>query len=460
MPDIVIIGGGPGGYVAAIQAAKLGAQVTLVEKDTLGGTCLNRGCIPTKSLVQSADLFDRIRSAATFGITVEKASVDFPGIINRKETVIKKLVSGLTFLMTKNKIKVIRDTATLMDNRTVGLQSRGEVIRADNIIIASGSKSSVLPVEGINNPGVINSDQALSLKELPESMLIIGGGVIGLEFAGIMHRLGSKVTIIEMLPHLVAMADTEIISAVERALKKDGIQIYTGARVVGIKRNAGGQESVSFTTGADAQLHEATAGKILVCVGRQANTDGLGAGQTGLILNKGRIAVNEYMETNLPGVYAVGDVVGRTMLAHVAMEEGKCAVENILGNPRRMQYGVIPKCVYSSPEIAWVGLTEDEAKQQFAEVKTGHFPFYASGRAVTLNETVGMVKIITAKKYGQILGVHILGPQASELIAEAALAMQVEATFTDLVATIHAHPTLSESLQEASQDIMGLAVDI
>jgi dihydrolipoamide dehydrogenase len=457
--NIVIIGGGPGGYVAAIQATRLGALVTLVEKDNLGGTCLNRGCIPTKTLIESAELFKRIQSAGTLGIAVEKATVDFGAINKRKEEVVNRLISGLTSLMVKNKIRVMKGTAVLIDSRTVGIADGGEKIKADNIIIATGSKCSTLPVEGVTGPGVINSDQVLNLEKLPDSLIIIGGGVVGLEFAGIMQGLGVRVTIVEMMPHLLPAADAEITGIIEQTLKKEGIKIFTGARVTGIKKSDG-QEAVSFTMASESETHEEKAEKVLISVGRQPDTDGLGSDRVGIALHNKYIAVNERLETNIPGIFAIGDVVGKNMLAHTAMEEGKCAAENILGGNRRVSYDIIPSCLYSSPEIAWAGLTESEARKKYGEVRVGRFPFYASGRALTLNDTTGMVKIIADKRYGQILGVHIIGYNATELIAEAVLAMRMEATIEDLALTVHAYPTLSEAIQEASLDVLGMRIHL
>jgi len=456
--SIVIIGGGPGGYVAAIRAAQLGAQVTLIEKDMLGGTCLNRGCIPTKVLLHSAELFANIRNAATFGISTGKASVDFSAITKRKEAVVGRLVAGVSTLLSKNKIKVIKGIGTLIDSKTVGILGESNKISADSIIIATGSKPSTIPIKGIDEPGVITSDQALIMEQLPKSIVIIGGGVIGLEFAQIMYCLGSKVTIIEMMPQIMPTGDTEIANMLEDLLKKDGVEIFTNAKVTGIRSAKQDGEVVSFTTSDGEQ--ERIGEKVLAAVGRHPNTDDLQTDNLGLALDKGRLVVNERMETNIPGVYAIGDVVGGAMLAHVAMEEGKCAVENSMGADCKMDYQAVPGCIYTSPGVAWVGLTEAEAEQQHGSIRIGRFPFMASGRAFTLNETAGVVKIIADAHYGQILGVHILGPQATELVAEAVLGMKMEATFEDIASTIHAHPTLSEAVMEAALDVGGKRIHL
>lgn len=456
--NITIIGGGPGGYVAAIRAAQLGAQVTLIEKDTLGGTCLNRGCIPTKALLQSADILAEIRNAAAFGISAEKVSLDFSAVTKRKEAVVKQLVAGVTSLMRKNNINVIKGIGTLIDAKTVGILGESDKISADSIIIATGSKPSTVPIKGIDEPGVITSDEALTMEQLPKSTVVIGGGVIGLEFAQILYKMGSKVTIVEMMPQILPTEDTEIANALENILKKDGMEIFTNATVTSIRSAKPDEKVVSFTTKDGNGEQERIAEKVLLSVGRRPDTDDLGVNNLSLAVDKGRLVVNERMETNIPGVYAIGDVIGGLMLAHVAMEEGKCAVENSLGADCKMDYRAAPRCVYTSPEVAGVGLTEAEAKEEYSDIKVGRFPFKASGRALILNETAGMVKIITDAHYGQILGVHILGPQATELIAEAVLGIKMEATFDDIASTIHAHPTLSEAMMEAALNAGGKTI--
>jgi len=454
---IVVIGGGPGGYVAAIRGAQLSAQVTLVEKDALGGTCLNRGCIPTKALLQAAELLTSIKNAGTYGISVEGFSVDFTAVNERKQAVVKRLVNGVNSLMRKNKIDVIQGTASLLDDRTVAVSGTNDRISADSIVIATGSQPTTLPLKGIDNPGVINSDQALNLVQLPRSMVIIGGGVIGLEFAQILRRLGSEVTIIEMAPQILPAEDTEAANALEGVLKKEGIEIFTGATVTGIESARQGGEAVSFTTKENGQ-QERTAEKVLLAVGRSPYIDDLGADKPGLAIDNGRIAVNERMETSIPGIYAIGDVVGGMMLAHVTMDEGKCAVENIMGADVKMDYRSVPRCVYTSPGLASVGLTETEARERYKEIKVGRFPFTASGKALIANDTAGMVKIIADASYGEILGVHIVGAQATELVAEAVLGIKMEATVEDIAATIHAHPTLSEAVMEAALDVGGKTI--
>jgi len=360
--------------------------------------------------------------------------------------------------MRKNKIQVIKGVGTLIDSKTVGILGESEKISADSIIIATGSKPSTIPIKGIDEPGVITSDDALTMEQLPKSIIIIGGGVIGLEFAQILHRMGSKVTIVEMMPQILPTEDTGIANMFEDILKKEGIEIFTNATVTGIRNAEQQMKIVSFTTKEGNGEQERTAEKVLLSVGRRPNTDDLGVNNLGLASDKDRLVVNERMETNVPGVYAIGDVIGGLMLAHVAMEEGKCAVENSLGADCKIDYRAVPRCVYTSPEVAGVGLTEAEAKDKYGDIKVGQFPFMASGKALILNETAGMVKIIADAHYGQILGVHILGPQATELVAEAVLGIKIEATFDDIASTIHAHPTLSEAVMEAALNAGGKTI--
>ena len=456
--NITIIGAGPGGYVAAIRAAQLGAQVTLIEKDTLGGTCLNRGCTPTKALLHSVDVFSLVQNAKTFGVVANKVSLDFSELTRRKEMVVKQLVSGVTALMRKNKIKVVTGTGTLINSRTVRVAENGEEIKSDSIIIATGSEPVVPRIDGIDSSGVLNSDGFLSISQLPSSTVILGGGVIGLEFAQISGRMGAKVTIIEMMPQIIPREDMEIASLLRDILKQDGIEIFTGAEVTHIEGTEQGEKVISFRTKeGDSQIK---AEQVVISVGRQANTDGLGIEKLGITSDKGRIVVNEQMETSVSGVYAIGDVIGGHMLAHVAMHEGICAAENALGNKNQMSYRAVPRCVYTLPEMAAVGLTEAEAREEHQDVQVGRFSFSGNGRALTLNQTQGMVKIIADTTYGEILGVHIIGPNATELIAEAVLAIQLEATYKDLANAIHAHPTLSEAMGEAALGVEGRTIHL
>ncbi len=456
--DIAVIGGGPAGYCAAIRTAQLGARVTLIEKDTLGGTCLNRGCIPTKVMLQSAEVLSLVRNAGTFGVSAEKVSFHFAMVTERKETVVRRLVSGLTSLMEKNRIKIIKGTAILIDHKTVAIVDTDEKLRSDSIIIATGSKPLGITIEGADELDILDSDKFLAMKQVPKSVVVIGGGVIGLEFAQILHKMGAKVTIVEMMTQILPTEDTEITSFLEDVLKRDGIEIFTGSTVEQLANTGRGDKLVSFNTSKGNQ--QKTAQQIVVAIGRSPYTNNLGIEKLGISLDKGRIVVNERMETNIPGVYAVGDVTGQMMLAHVAMKEGACAAENALGSECRMDYVAVPRCIYTTPQVAAVGLTEEEARRKHENVRVGKFPFSGNGRAMTLGQTEGLVKIIGEAKYGQILGVHIIGPQATELIAEAVLAMKLEATYRDLANTVFAHPSLSEIMSEAALDIDKCAIHI
>ena len=463
MPDkemkIIVIGGGPGGYVAAIEAAQLGATVTLVENDALGGTCVNRGCIPTKALIQTAGLLHEIGRAGEYGIAVKEYALDYTKAFARKERIVRQLREGVAYLMKKNKITVIKGKASIKDAGRVLLAGDDTTeLSGDKIIIASGSEPGSILVEGIDGEDVMNSDDALAMESLPRKMVIIGGGVIGLEFAQLFRRMNVEVSVIEMMPQLLPAEDQDIAGALERALKKEGLNIYTNSRVMRIGTAPSGAKEVLFNSnGADRTMEGE---KVLVSVGRRPCTAGLGLEKAGIALEKGRIIVNERMETSVKNVYAIGDVVGGAMLAHKAMAEGRCAATNVMGREKRMDYRAIPRCIWTSPEVAAVGLTEREAKERYADVKVSSFPFIANGKAKILGETQGFVKIIAESRYGEILGVHLFGPHATEMIAESVLGMQMEAGFQCLNETIHPHPTLSEAILEASLGLEGKALHI
>lgn len=456
---IIVIGGGPGGYVAAIEAAQLGANVTLVEKDALGGTCVNRGCIPTKALIQTANLLHEMGRAGEYGIMVKEYALDFVKASERKEKIVRQLRDGVGYLMKKNKITVIKGTASIMDTGRVLVTGDHEgELSGDKIIIAPGSEPASLPVEGIDGKDIMNSDDVLSLVSLPQKMVVIGGGVIGLEFAQMLKRLNVEVSVIEMMPQILPTEDHEISRTLERALKKEGLSIYTDSRVTCIRTAPSGAKEVLFSSnGAEMNVEGE---KVLVSVGRHPYTEGLGLEQAGIALEKGRITVNDRMETSIKDIYAVGDVVGGIMLAHKAMAEGRCAAKNAMGIENRMDYKAIPRCIWTSPEVAAVGLTEQEAQERYDDVKVSAFPFTANGKAKILGETQGFVKIISECHYGEILGVHLIGPHATEMISESVLGMQMEASFHCLNETIHPHPTLSEALLEASLGLEGKALHI
>jgi len=458
--DVVIIGGGPGGYVAAIKAAHLGLKAVLIEKDKLGGVCLNRGCIPTKALVSTAEVLNHLQRAGEFGIQVKDYSIDFPAIMKRKDLITRRLSSGVEQLMKANQVRVVKGEGQIIEPGIVEVldaDGQKEVIKTKNIIIATGSKVMKLPIPGIDSGGVITSDEALSLSELPSKMIIIGGGVVGIEFAGIFKALGVEVTVVEMLPRILLPIDEEIASRLTMNLKRKGIEILTDCKVKGIKKNHQNLEVLVSTSEGEKKLETE---KVLLAAGRVPELGNINVQRLGIELEKGAIKVDGKMKTNISGIYAVGDVVGKIMLAHVASREGIVAIENISGKEVLMDYKVVPNCVFSMPEVASVGLTEEEARKENNNVKVSKFPFMANGKALGMGETEGMVKIIADTDTFELLGLHILGVHASDLIAEGTLALSMEATAFEIVNTIHAHPTLAEAIAEAAEGITGKPIHI
>ena len=458
--DVVIIGGGPGGYVAAIKAAHLGLKAVLVEKDKLGGVCLNKGCIPTKALVSTAEVLNYIQRAGEFGIQVKDYSFDFPAIMKRKDLITRRLSSGVEQLMKANQVRIVRGEGQIIEPGTVEVldaERQKEIIKTKNIIIATGSSVMKLPLPGIDSEGVITSDEALSLSELPSRMLIVGGGVVGIEFAGIFKALGVEVTVVEMLPRILLPIDEEIARRLTQLLKRKGIEILTDCKVKEIKKNNQNLEVLVSTSDGEKKLETE---KVLLAAGRVPELGNIDVRGLGIELDGKTIKVDEKMRTNIPGIYAVGDVVGKLMLAHVASREGIVAVENISGKEVLMDYKVVPNCVFSMPEVASVGLTEEEAKKENNNIKISKFPFMANGKALGMGETEGMVKIIADGDTLELLGVHILGIHASDLIAEGTLALSMEATAFEIVNTIHAHPTLAETIAEAAEGITGKPIHL
>ena len=448
--NIAIIGGGPGGYVAAIRAAQLGARVAVIEKNKLGGTCVNVGCIPTKVLVTSAEVLETARRAGEYGIQVGEVGINFPAVMERKQKVVNQLVAGVVSLMRANKVDVISGTGTLTPAGTVRVEGEGgpREVQADNIIIATGSVSAKPPIPGLDLPGVITSDEAIALERVPQRLIIIGGGYIGMEMAAIYRPFGSQITIIEMLPAILPVTDEEIARRYHQIVRQQGVEINVNSPVKEIRQAPNNQLEVVYTSpeGEKSALGDV----VLVATGRVPYTDGPALEQAGVKLNRRAIVVDEQMRTSRPNVYAIGDATGQIMLAHVAFYQGELAAENILGRTRKADYRAVPGCIFTMPEIASVGLTEQQAKDQGIDVRVSRFPFSASGRALTLGETAGLVKMICEKSTGSILGVHVMGPRATDIIAEAVLAIQMEALAEDLVLTIHAHPTIPEAVREAA----------
>jgi len=425
--DVVILGGGPGGYVAAIRAAQLGAKVALIEKDKLGGTCLNRGCIPTKALIACANLYEKMQKAESFGISAGKVIIDFKKVVDRKNEIINKLVKGVEFLLEKNKIEVIRGEGKVLEPGKIQIGSREVYSQAT--ILATGSSPASLPGISFDKEKFLTSDDLLEYHPLPDQLDIVGGGVIGLHFAVIFSTLGTKVKVYEALPEILPGIDEEVIIAIKRILKRKNVEIVTGARFEASQ----------------------SCGKTLICVGRTPNTAGL---ESLKLKMEGRsVWVNEKMETNIPNVYAVGDLVSKKMFAHVAYEQGVIAAENALGGNRTFSYDFIPYGIYTHPEIGSVGLTEKEALEKHQNIKVGKFPFAALGIAAAMGETEGFIKVISDGS-GKLLGIHILGPEATDLIGSATLAIKQGLTVEKLAETFQAHPTYPEGLQEAALAVL------
>jgi len=455
--DIVIIGGGPGGYVAAIRAAQLGAKVCIIEKAEFGGTCLNRGCIPTKVLYRNAEILNTLKNIEEFGIKIDNYSVNVEDIQNRKDKIVNQLVNGVEQLLKSNNIEVILGTASFKDKNTVSiLLKNGDLreITSENIIIATGSTPSMPNIPGINLPGVFTSESILQFKEVPNNLAIIGGGVIGMEFAGIFSALGSAVTVIEFLPSILAQVDTDLTKRMTVSLKRKGMVINTNTKVISIEKN---NEGLIVTAEGKSGEIVFKADKVLVSVGRTPMTEGLNIENLGITINRKAIVVDENYESNIPHIYAIGDVNGKSMLAHAASHQGKKVAEKIMGCITTYSIEIIPSCIFVFPEIACVGITENEAKEKGIEYKTSKFLFGANGKALALGEGEGLVKVI-ASLDNTILGVHIMGPHASDLIHEGAMAIINNMKVDNIASMIHAHPTLSEAFEEAVLGLKGEAI--
>ena len=456
---LAILGTGPGGYVAAIKAAQLGAQVTIIEKDEVGGTCLNWGCIPTKTLRASADALAVVKELGDFGIELTGNVVpDLSRMIDRKNKVVSILAKGIKALFKNWGIVLMSGRGVLLSPREIAVTEKdgsSKTVAADNIIIATGSRPSQIPSLPFDGKHVLSSTEALEIRDIPRSLLIVGAGVIGCEFACIFRELGSEVTIVEALPLAVATEDWEVSEVLEKELKKRKIRLITGTTV---EKTGIGDDGVHALL---SDGKEIVAEKVLVSIGRRLNTDGIGLEQLGVRTGARReILVNERMETTIAGVYAVGDVTGRMLLAHKASAEGIVAAKNIMGIPCSMDYQVVPAAIFTSPEIGSVGLREREAEEQEITFRKGVFPFRALGKAHAMGKTTGMVKILSEASTDRIIGAHIIGPHAADLIHEAAVAMKAGLKAGDLAETIHAHPTLSEALMEAAEDVSGEAIHL
>jgi len=452
--DLVVIGSGPGGYVAAIRAGQLGLKTAIVEKDDKwGGTCLHVGCIPTKDLLLSADVYDYIKNAKEFGFNVKDVSIDWPGMLARKTKVVTKLAKGVEYLLKKNKVEMIRGLAKIAGpGRITVTDPKGatQEIAVKNIVLATGSEARMLPGLDADGKTLLTNKEILNLPAIPKSMIIIGAGAVGVEFASIFQRFGTKVTVLEMLARAVPLEDEEISAELEKSLKHQGIAIQTQAKVAKVTKTATGV-TVEYTV-ADGKPQTIEAETCLVAVGRAPNTANIGLEKTRVKLERGFVRTNGFMQTDEPGIYAIGDIVANSpLLAHVASMEGIVAVTHAAGkHPEAINHRQIPNCTYTEPEVASVGLTERLAREAGHKVKIGKFPYAAVSKAAILGVREGFVKVVSDEKYGEILGVHIIGPRATETIAEAVMAMRLEGTVDDIAHTIHAHPTLAEAVGEAA----------
>jgi dihydrolipoamide dehydrogenase len=462
--EIAVLGGGPGGYVAAIRAAQLGFKTVVIEKDNMGGICLNWGCIPTKSLLKNAEMYDNILNhSKDFGITVEGVSFDFTKIIRRSRNVSTKITRGVDYLIKKNKIERIKGFGKLKSKTEIEIfDDEGksiDSITADNIILATGARPKTVPAIPVDRENIITSTEAMILKEQPKEMIIIGAGAIGVEFAYFYNVLGTKVTIIEMLDRLVPVEDKEVSDVLEKSFKKRGMEIYTETTVDKAEVKNG---KVHVTITKDGETKELIADKVLNAIGVTGNIEGIGLEELGIETFKNHIVADRRTyRTNVKNIFAIGDVIGPPWLAHVASAEGITCVEKIKGlETVNVDYSSIPGCTYCQPQIASIGMTEEKAIEEGYELKVGKFPFSASGKAAASGEREGFVKLLFDAKYGELLGAHIIGSEATELIAEVGLAKSMEATFESIIKTVHAHPTLSESIMEAAADAYDEAIHI
>jgi dihydrolipoamide dehydrogenase len=457
--DVIVIGSGPGGYSAAVRAGQYGLKTAIIEKDSrLGGTCLLVGCIPTKAYLHAADVWERFQNPEADGMHCDNARLDMPMISDRKNTIVNKHSKGVDYLMKKNKVDVIKGRAVIKGPGRV--EVNGQILETKNILIATGSEARMLPGLQPDAKRILTNVEILDLREVPKSMGIIGGGAVGVEFASCFHRFGTKVTLFEMLPRIVPLEDEDASKELERLFKKSGIRVETGARVENVQR---GENSVTFTaTFANGKQENFEVETLLVAVGRKPATENLGLENTRVELDRGFIKVDRAQQTAEPGIYAIGDVVGTTpLLAHVATAEGMIAIANIAGKPfTPINKNRIPNATYTEPGVASVGLTEAQARAAGYKVKVGKFPFLANSKASILGSHDGFVKVVADETHGEILGVHIIGPEAFELIGEAVAAMNAEATVETMMNTIHAHPTLYEAMGEAFNAVNGLAINV
>ena len=454
--DVAVIGGGPGGYVAAIRAAQLGLKACVIERDALGGVCLNWGCIPSKALLKNAEILSYIHRADQFGLRFDNFSADYSVAVGRSRQVVDRMTRGVGFLLRKNNVEHIAGTARLTSANSidvVGADGQSSQVSARNIIVATGARPRSIPPLPVDGQRIITSREAIVAEDVPASIAIVGGGAIGVEFAYVYRMYGSSVTIVELLPRLVPNEDEEISQQLERAFGRDGIELKTGAGVTAAQADASG---VTLTIEKDGATETARFDKVLVAIGVQPNTEDLGLEALGVATDRGYITVDDQMATNVAGVYAVGDVTGKLALAHVASAQGVTAVESIAGEETQpLDYSLMPRATYCHPQVASMGLTEAQAREQGYEVKIGRFSVQASGKAVAMGENDGLVKLVIDAKYGELLGGHMCGPEVTELLGELSMTKLLEGTTLELGWAVHAHPTIAEMLHEAALDAEG-----
>ncbi|HWP44962.1 MAG TPA: dihydrolipoyl dehydrogenase [Blastocatellia bacterium] len=458
--DVTIIGSGPGGYVAAVRAGQLGLRTAIIEKDkNLGGTCLLRGCIPTKALLRTADMLEEVKHAKSIGVMASDVKLDFAQAQKNKGKIVLKGAKGVEFLMKKNKVQVFKGTASIEAPGRITVTAgdgTSQTIESKNTIIATGSVPRSLPNLPIDGNNIITSDEILELTEIPKSLVVLGAGAVGVEFASMFARFGTDTTIIELLPRLLPIEDEDMSAELAKAFKRQGIKVFTSASFQSAAVEDG---LVRMTVKTGDEEREFTAEKLLVAVGRRAYTDGLGLEKTRVELERGYIKVDDHMRTAEPGIYAIGDVVPTPWLAHVASAEGILAVETIAGlNPHPINYDRVPSCTYCSPEVASVGLTEAGARERGYDVQVGKFSLPVLAKTQIVGATEGLVKVVSDKRYDEVLGLHIIGPHATEMIVEGGAALQLEATVEEMINMIHAHPTVSEGIHEAFEAAHGMAI--
>ena len=457
--QVVVIGGGPGGYVAAIRAAQLGLKTSLIEKDIVGGLCLNWGCIPSKALLRNAEVLNLIKNSKEFGIHIDNFSPDFSEAVKRSRKVVKKLTSGVGFLLKKNKVELISDTATINNSNEIKLQNSDKIITADNIILATGSNFREFPNMPVDEKRVITSRQALELNDVPKKIAIVGGGATGIEFSYIFNAYGSDVTIIELADRILNKEDSDVSKELTKLYEKKGINILSNTQINNLEVS---DKSVLANLSIDGEESSMEFDILMVAVGAEANTNNLGVENVGIELDNGWIKIDEYMNTNISNIYAIGDVTGKLLQAHVASHQGVVAVEKIAGlNPEPIKnYLDMPRAIYCEPQVASIGLTEEEAKEQGYKIKTGTFPLAASGKALGLGDTEGFSKLIFDSEIGELLGAHLIGSNVSELLGEIGILKLLEGSSKEIGDLVHPHPTISEVLKESALGSLGSAIHI